>query len=100
MQRFNWDIDLSTQNLQEFCGNPAQLERSRHAQHIVPVAKDQPGLEGASDEPPNILIANAGVEPVELLISQVAQLPKVSYFRESESKWECTFVYLFDDKSH
>jgi hypothetical protein len=57
----------------EGSGNPAQLERSRHAQHIVPVAKDQPGLEGAPDESANILIANAGVEPVELLISQVAQ---------------------------
>jgi hypothetical protein len=62
----------------EGSGNPAQLERSHHAQRIVPVAKDQPGLEGAPDEPANILIANAGVEPVELLISQVAQLPKVS----------------------
>jgi hypothetical protein len=38
----------------------------------LPVAKDQPGLEGASDESANILMANAGVEPVELLISQVA----------------------------
>ena len=57
----------------EGSSNPAQLERSRHAQHIVPVAKDQPGFEGAPDEPANILIANAGVEPVELLISQVAQ---------------------------
>src|ERR1700719_4152076 len=40
--------------------------------------QDQPGREGAADEPANILIANAGAEPVELLISQVAQLPKVS----------------------